>query len=56
MKGVLSRLKIASLDGERKEAKVKYTQHMDFYSTKMFGRPMEKLNVGCVYQFLTICT
>ncbi|CAB3992619.1 Exocyst complex component 1 [Paramuricea clavata] len=42
--GVLSRLKIASLDGERKQAKVQYTEHMNTYATYMFGRPMEKLN------------
>jgi hypothetical protein len=44
--GVLSRLKIASLDGERKQAKVQYTEHMNSYATTMFGRPMEKLNVS----------
>lgn len=43
--GVLSRLKIASLDGERKQAKVQYTEHMNSYATTMFGRPMEKLNI-----------
>ena len=47
--GVLSRLKIASLDGERKQAKVEYTEHMNSYATKMFGRPMEKLNVSTRY-------
>lgn len=44
--GVLSRLKIASLDGERKQAKLQYTEHMNSYTTTMFGRPMEKLNVS----------
>ena len=39
-------MKIASLDGERKQAKVQYTEHMNSYATTMFGRPMEKLNVS----------
>lgn len=34
------------MDGERKQAKVQYTEHMNSYATTMFGRPMEKLNVS----------
>ena len=43
--GVLSRLKIACLDAERKEAKQNYQGSMKAYVTAMLGRPMEKLNV-----------
>ena len=44
--GVLSRLKIACLDAERKEAKQNYQGSMKAYVTAMLGRPMEKLNVS----------
>ncbi|XP_071846851.1 exocyst complex component 1-like isoform X2 [Apostichopus japonicus] len=40
---LLSRLKITSLEQERKEAKQKYQEHMQSYVIDSLGRPMEKL-------------
>lgn len=40
---LLSRLKITSLEQERKEAKQKYQEHMESYVIDSLGRPMEKL-------------
>lgn len=40
---ILSRLKITSLENERKEAKQKYQEHMKCYVIDSLGRPMEKL-------------
>lgn len=41
----LSTLKIACLDGERKEAKNRYNEAVKDYVARYFGRPLEKLNV-----------
>lgn len=43
---LLSRLKIAVLDSQRKEAKLKYNEALKGYVTRYFGRPLEKLNVN----------
>ena len=44
--GVLSRLKIACLENEKREAKQKYNDSLKVYVQEMLGRPMEKLNVS----------
>lgn len=41
----LSRLKISCLDKERREAKHKYTDHLQSYVITSLGQPLEKLNV-----------
>lgn len=41
----LSRLKISCLDKERREAKYKYTDHLQCYVINSLGQPLEKLNV-----------
>lgn len=41
---VLSQLKIPVLDNYKKEAKQKYTEALNAYVTRYFGRPLEKLN------------
>uniref|UniRef100_A0AAR2K8F4 Exocyst complex component 1 n=1 Tax=Pygocentrus nattereri TaxID=42514 RepID=A0AAR2K8F4_PYGNA len=40
----LSRLKISCLEAERKEAKHKYTDHLQSYVINSLGQPLEKLN------------
>uniref|UniRef100_A0A3Q3W369 Exocyst complex component 1 n=1 Tax=Mola mola TaxID=94237 RepID=A0A3Q3W369_MOLML len=40
----LSRLKISCLDSERREAKHKYTDHLQSYVINSLGQPLEKLN------------
>ncbi|KAH0616189.1 hypothetical protein JD844_027126 [Phrynosoma platyrhinos] len=40
----LSRLKISCLDAEKKEAKQKYTDHLQSYVIYSLGQPLEKLN------------
>ncbi|XP_072294350.1 exocyst complex component 1 isoform X6 [Eucyclogobius newberryi] len=40
----LSRLKISCLDAERREAKQKYTDHLQSYVINSLGQPLEKLN------------
>ncbi|TSN30197.1 Exocyst complex component 1 [Bagarius yarrelli] len=40
----LSRLKISCLETERKEAKQKYTDHLQYYVITSLGQPLEKLN------------
>ncbi|XP_015241060.1 PREDICTED: exocyst complex component 1 isoform X4 [Cyprinodon variegatus] len=40
----LSRLKISCLDAERREAKHKYTDHLQCYVINSLGQPLEKLN------------
>uniref|UniRef100_A0A8C2ZU67 Exocyst complex component 1 n=1 Tax=Cyclopterus lumpus TaxID=8103 RepID=A0A8C2ZU67_CYCLU len=40
----LSRLKISCLDAERREAKHKYTDHLQSYVINSLGQPLEKLN------------
>ncbi|XP_073987849.1 exocyst complex component Sec3 isoform X2 [Rhodnius prolixus] len=42
---LLSQLKIAVLDAQRKEAKQKYNEALRAYVTRYFGRPLEKLNI-----------
>lgn len=42
----LSRLKISCLDAERREAKQKYTDHLQSYVINSLGQPLEKLNVS----------
>nr|XP_026242062.1 exocyst complex component 1 isoform X5 [Urocitellus parryii] len=41
----LSRLKISCLEAEKKEAKQKYTDHLQSYVIYSLGQPLEKLNV-----------
>lgn len=41
----LSRLKISCLEAERREAKQKYTEHLQAYVINSLGQPLEKLNV-----------
>ncbi|XP_055693558.1 exocyst complex component 1 [Lutzomyia longipalpis] len=45
MHSLLAQLKVAALDGQKKEAKVRYKEALDAYVTKYFGRPLEKLNL-----------
>ncbi|KAJ3600082.1 hypothetical protein NHX12_034034 [Muraenolepis orangiensis] len=40
----LSRLKISCLEAERREAKHKYTDHLQSYVINSLGQPLEKLN------------
>ncbi|KAL4635442.1 exocyst complex component 1 isoform X2 [Arapaima gigas] len=40
----LSRLKISCLEAERREAKQKYTEHLQAYVINSLGQPLEKLN------------
>ncbi|XP_059354709.1 exocyst complex component 1-like isoform X3 [Carassius carassius] len=40
----LSSLKISCLDAERKDAKQKYTEHLQSYVINSLGQPLEKLN------------
>lgn len=40
----LSRLKISCLDAEKREAKHKYTDHLQSYVINSLGQPLEKLN------------
>uniref|UniRef100_A0A8C0BZB0 Exocyst complex component 1 n=1 Tax=Buteo japonicus TaxID=224669 RepID=A0A8C0BZB0_9AVES len=40
----LSRLKISCLEAEKKEAKQKYTEHLQSYVIYSLGQPLEKLN------------
>ncbi|XP_019752464.1 exocyst complex component 1 isoform X4 [Hippocampus comes] len=40
----LSQLKISCLDAERREAKHKYTDHLQSYVINSLGQPLEKLN------------
>lgn len=42
----LSRLKISCLEAERREAKHKYTDHLQSYVINSLGQPLEKLNVS----------
>ena len=42
---ILSRLKVAALDRQKREAKAKYNESLNAYVTKYFGRPLIKLNV-----------
>lgn len=42
----LSRLKISCLEAEKKEAKQKYTDHLQSYVIYSLGQPLEKLNVS----------
>lgn len=42
---LLSQLKIAVLDSQRKEAKLKYNEALRAYVIRYFGRPLEKLNL-----------
>jgi len=43
--GVLSRLKISSLESQRKEAKQRYQENLQAYVTLYLGRPMEKVSI-----------
>ena len=43
---ILSRLKVAALDQQKREAKAKYNESLNAYVTKYFGRPLIKLNVS----------
>lgn len=50
----LSRLKISCLDTERREAKHKYTDHLQSYVINSLGQPLEKLNVSWIVGFYKI--
>ena len=59
---LLSRTKIAPLEGLKKEAKAKYQEALKAYVTAYFGRPLEKLNVFFegvqvwpLTQFFSVC-
>lgn len=43
---LLSRLKIASMEASRDEAKKRYRQHQRNYVDLSLGRPLEKLSVS----------
>lgn len=45
----LSRLKISCLETERKEAKQKYTDHLQYYVINSLGQPLVKLNVRKIH-------
>uniref|UniRef100_A0A1L8DVX7 Putative exocyst protein sec3 n=1 Tax=Nyssomyia neivai TaxID=330878 RepID=A0A1L8DVX7_9DIPT len=45
MHSLLAQLKVVALEGQKKEAKVRYKEALDAYVTKYFGRPLEKLNL-----------
>lgn len=45
----LSSLKISCLEAERKEAKQKYTEHLQSYVINSLGQPLEKLNVSQIF-------
>lgn len=49
MYALLSQLKIAVLDSQRKEAKLKYNEALRAYVIRYFGRPLEKLNVRYIF-------
>lgn len=49
---LLSQLKIAVLEAEKKEAKQKYQEALQSYVIQYFGRPLEKLNVGYLFNVL----
>jgi len=40
----LSCVKVAALEGEKKDVKTRYTQNLNSYVTSMLGRPLEKLS------------
>jgi len=42
----LSTIKIASLEKQKREVKLRYNQHLQSYVTSMLGRPLEKLSVS----------
>lgn len=52
-----SRLKISCLETERREAKHKYTDHLQSYVINSLGQPLEKLNVrkGLYLAMLKCC-
>ena len=43
---ILSHLKNAGLEADRKEAKQRYIENMQAYTTNLLGRPLEKLHVS----------
>lgn len=45
MFSILSHLKNAGLEADRKEAKQRYTENMQAYTTSLLGRPLEKLHM-----------
>ncbi|KAK7495288.1 hypothetical protein BaRGS_00013470 [Batillaria attramentaria] len=45
MFSILSHLKNAGLEDARKEAKQRYTENMQAYTTNLLGRPLEKLHI-----------
>jgi len=45
---VLSELKIASLESQKKEAKQGYQDHLQAYVTSYLGQPLEKVHVSAV--------
>lgn len=42
---ILSKLKVAAMDAQKREAKAKYNEALNAYVTKYLGRPLVKLNV-----------
>lgn len=51
---LLSQLKVAVLEMQRKEAKQKYNEALAAYVTQYFGRPLEKLNVMITILFSAV--
>jgi hypothetical protein len=43
-------MKNAGLESDRKEAKQRYMDNMQAYTTNLLGRPLEKLHVGYIPQ------
>merc|ERR1719210_3122546 len=43
--GLLAKIKITALEGQKKEVKQKYNDALSAYTTQYFGRPLDKLNV-----------
>lgn len=52
MHSVLAALKVGVLDGLKKDAKARYMEALRAYVTSYFGRPLEKLNVSCLFFYL----
>ncbi|ESO90675.1 hypothetical protein LOTGIDRAFT_233685 [Lottia gigantea] len=42
---ILSQLKVACLEGEKKESRAKYTEHLALYTAGLLGIPLEKLHI-----------
>jgi len=51
---LLSQMKISCLDAERKEARLRYQEHMQAYVQEQLGTPMEKLTVRMITPILNV--